>query len=255
MRFTAVIVAALIILGLAACTTSNTLLPTGNVSAPWQLRFDAEFNSGSLDTADWSTGWLTQGITQPVNPDELDCYDPANVTVSDGALLLSLTRHPESCGGAERSYASGMVNSAGKFEFTYGLMEARIWLPGKGNQISNWPQFWADSHNWPEDGEIDVVESLNGQACWHFHYSGGNPGSCVSGMFAGGWHTFGADWEPESITYYYDGRVVGAIRSRTTSAPMYLILNYTIANEQGGPVQVPETMRVNYVRVWQHKPR
>ena len=45
-------------------------------------------------------------------------------------------------------------------------------------------------------------------------------GNCVTGTFDNGWHTFGADWEPRSITYYYDGRVVRRIRSGITHAPM-----------------------------------
>lgn len=252
-RIRAVIAAAVIILGLAACEAPVPPLPTGDPPGPWHLRFDDEFNGRSLNTTDWSTGWLGQGITPPVNPGDLNCYDPAKVSVSDGALHLGLARQPESCGGTTRPYASGMVNSDGKFEFTYGFMEARIWLPGRGSRITNWPAFWADGHNWPADGEIDVLEGLGGQACWHFVYSGGNPGGCVRETFTNGWHTFGANWEPRSITYYYDGRVVGTVKSGITSAPMYLIINYAIAHEFGIPVQASATMRVDYVRMWQHR--
>jgi beta-glucanase (GH16 family) len=144
-----------------------------------------------------------------------------------------------------------MINSNGKYNFTYGYMEARVWTDGS-TELSNWPAFWADGQNWPADGEIDVVEGLNGQACWHFHYTGGGPGGCATGNYAGSWHTFGADWEPNSITYYYDGAQVGQITSGVTSAPMYLILNLAVDQSYGGPMQVPGTMRVDYVRVWQH---
>lgn len=252
MRFRAMIAAALITLSFAACQASGRPLSARNPPELWQLKFDAEFNGHSLNTTDWSTGWLAAGITGPVNPDELECYDPANVTVSHGSLVLSLTRHAESCGGTDRPYASGMINSDGKFEFTYGFMEARIWLSGQGKRIINWPAFWADGSNFPEDGEIDIMEGLSGSACWHFLYAGGNPGGCVPRQFTGGWHTFGADWAPGSITYYYDGRVVGEVTSGVTSAPMFLILNYAASNQYGGPVQVPAAMRVDYVRVWQH---
>jgi beta-glucanase (GH16 family) len=252
MRFRPLVILGLIMLGLAACQTSASPLPSDNPPGTWQLKFDAEFNGDSLNTTDWSTGWHSHGITQPVNPRELECYDPANVRVSDGILLLSLTRRRESCGGTERSYVSGMVNTDGKFEFTYGFMEAHIWLPGAGFEITNWPAFWATGQNWPEDREIDVMEGLSGQACWHFIYPGDNPGGCAHGVFTSGWHTFGADWESKSITYYYDGRVVGEIKSGITSAPMYLILDYATANEHSGPVQAPQMMRVDYVRVWQH---
>ena len=232
-------------------TAASQPRPSGSPQGPWHLKFDDEFSGRSLDTALWSKGWLAPGITPPVNPGELECYDPARVGVSGGFLHLSLVPQPESCGGKVRPYASGMINSNGKFQFTYGFMEARIWLPGRG-RIINWPAFWADGRNWPQDGEIDVMEGLGGQACWHFVHPGGVPGGCARGDFANGWHTYGADWEPGSITYYYDGHPVGTIRSGVTSAPMYLILNNATARQYGIPVHVPATMEVDYVRVWQH---
>jgi beta-glucanase (GH16 family) len=144
-----------------------------------------------------------------------------------------------------------MITSNGKYEFTYGYAEARIWLPGN-TQITDWPGWWLDGQNWPQDGEIDIVEGLSGAACWHFHYSGGGPGGCTPNNYAAGWHTFGADWEPGSITYYYDGVQVGRITSGVTGAPMYLLLNLAVDQEYSGPVQIPATMSVDYVRVWQH---
>jgi beta-glucanase (GH16 family) len=256
MRFGGVIAAGVMVLGLASCSASpapsSLAAPTGNPPGRWQLKFDDTFTGQSLDSTDWSTGWLASGITSPVNSFELECYNPADVAVSGGALVLNLENRAESCGGTQRPYASGLVNTDGKFEFTYGFMEARIWLPGQGQQITNWPAFWADGQDWPQDGEIDVVEGLAGQACWHFENPDGNPGGCAPGTFTNGWHTYGADWEPGSITYYYDGRVVGRVTSGVTSAPMFLILNYATADQQGGPVRVPAAMRVEYVRVWQH---
>jgi beta-glucanase (GH16 family) len=145
-----------------------------------------------------------------------------------------------------------MINTDGKFHFTYGFMQAQIWLPGRGGQIVNWPAFWADGQNWPKTGEIDVLEGLGGQACWHFINPAAARGNCVTGTFYNGWHTFGADWEPRSITYYYDGRVVGRISSGVTHAPMYLILNNATTHLYQIPLQVPAVMRVAYVRVWQH---
>jgi beta-glucanase (GH16 family) len=237
---------------LPAESTSAALTPAGNPPGPWRLAFDDAFRGGALNMAGWSTGWLAGGITPPVNSEELECYNPAEVSVSGGVLTLNLIRHTASCGGRSRPYTSGMVNTDGKFQFTYGFMEARIWMPGRGGRIIDWPAFWADGQNWPRDGEIDVLEGLGGQACWHFVNSAGTRGGCARGTFSNGWHTFGADWEPGSITYYYDGRVVGTIRSGITHAPMYLIINNATAHEFGIPVQVPASMRIAYVRVWQH---
>jgi beta-glucanase (GH16 family) len=235
-------------------------MPSGEPPGSWHLIFQDGFNSPALDTVHWSVGWLTTGIAAPVQRRELECYDPAQVTTSAGNLELALIHKREACGGRTRAYASGMVNTRGKFFFSYGFMEARIWLPGK-RRIANWPAFWADGQNWPKDGEIDVLEGLKGKACWHFFNAtqvrGKTAtqvrGNCATGRFAGGWHTYGADWEPGSITYYYDGQVRGTITSGITSAPMYLIINNATDPKTGGHVLAPATMQIDYVRVWQHR--
>lgn len=234
----------------AAQPTTSTAGPAGD-PGNWRLIFDDEFDGTSLNTTKWSVGWFGSGITQPLTPAELECFDPAEVAVGGGELDLSMVAKPETCGGKTRPYASGIVTSNGKFSFTYGFMEAKVWVPGTGGVISDWPDVWLDGQNWPTDGEIDIMEGLSGQACWHFHYPGGQPGNCSSASFTGGWHTFGADWEPGSITYYYDGTAVGTITSGVTGAPMYIILSLAADTVNGGPVG-PATIRFDYVHVWQH---
>ncbi len=220
--------------------------PTG-VSGTWQLIFDDEFAGTSLDTSKWATGWFGTGITGGVGgSSEQDCYDPEQVTVASGELDLSLIAKTETCNGASEPYATGFITSNGLFSYTYGFLEARIWLPGTAT-IDNWPAFWADGQDWPQDGEDDVVEGLGGSACYHFHDPSGGPGGCASGTFTGGWHTFGSDWESGSVNFYYDGEMVGSVDSGITSAPMYLILGLGV----GSPAVAPSRMRVDYVRVWQ----
>jgi beta-glucanase (GH16 family) len=173
------------------------------------------------------------------------------VSVTGGVLDLSAVARAETCGGAVHPYASGMVTTDGTFSFTYGYMEARIWLPGNGS-IADWPAFWADGQNWPTNGEIDTLEGLGGQACAHFHNPAGGPGACAAGNYSGGWHTFAADWEAGSLTFYYDGTPVWNDTSGITSAPMYLILNLALSSAITSPNTAPAAMQVDYVRVWQH---
>jgi hypothetical protein len=218
----------------------------------WKLIFDDEFNGSHLNTRRWSTGWFGTGITGPLGSGDLECFDPTQVTVGGGKLSVSLVAKPESCSGATRPYASGIVTTDGKFQFTYGVTEVRAWMPGSGGVIADWPDIWTDGQNWPTDGEDDIMEGLRGQACWHFHYTDGNaPGNCASGSFTGGWHTFAGDWEPGIVTYYYDGKAVGTITHGITTAPMYLLVSLGADNTYGGPVAAGR-IRVDYVRVWQH---
>jgi beta-glucanase (GH16 family) len=142
-----------------------------------------------------------------------------------------------------------MITTFGKFTFTYGYVEARIWMPGARSRIANAPAFWADGENWPYDGEIDIVEGDGGAACAHFHYSGGGPGRCVRLRGDGsGWHTYAANWEPGRITYYYDGRMIWRDDVGVTDKPMYLILGMGV--DTASPTLVPASMRVSAVEVW-----
>jgi beta-glucanase (GH16 family) len=97
------------------------------------------------------------------------------------------------------------------------------------------------------------MEGLSGKAGWHFHSPAGGPGATSPADFTG-WHTYGALWEPGSVTYYYDGVEVGKIASGITSSPMYLILNNGISDSIGGPTHVGSEMLVDYVHVYSHAP-
>ena len=240
-----------------ASSAGPTPMPTG-VPGDWTLKFDGEFNGTGLDTAHWSTGWFGSGITPPVNSQEEDCYDPAQVAESDGALDLTLIQKSEDCGISDSQYATGLVSTKGKFSFTYGFIEARVWLPsvpGNPGEAADWPGVWLDGQNWPEDGEIDIAEGLGGRVCAHFHgpadpqgIGAGNGTGCPGGTYTDGWHTFAANWEPGIITYYYDGVDIGTVTSDVTAAPMFVVLDYAA----GHPFQAPATMKIDYVRIWQH---
>jgi beta-glucanase (GH16 family) len=163
---------------------------------------------------------------------------------------------PVTIDGKTYPYRSGMVQTHGKANFTYGYFEARIYLPissGTTNKIANWPAWWTNGERWPETGENDIMEGLgDGVACYHFHSAVAPydaPGGCPKGNFTG-WHTYGALWEPGKVTYYYDGIKVGTITLGITSSPMYLILSYGASLRHGGPIRVPATMRVAYVMVF-----
>ena len=220
------------------------------VAGQWRLEFSDEFSGGQLNRRRWQPGWFGSGLTPPVNTYELQCYASSQVRVGAGALALTAVSDPCRVHGHTYAYRSGMVTSRVSFHFTYGVMEARIYLPGAAHRIVNWPAFWADGTGpWPAGGENDVMEGLAGTAQYHFISPAGRTGRAPRGSYTG-WHTYAADWQPGVVTYYYDGRRVGAITTGITSSPMFVILDYAVSPAMGGPTRTGQAMKVDYVRVW-----
>jgi beta-glucanase (GH16 family) len=246
----------------------STPVPTG-VPGSWHLIFDDEFNGSSLDTSYWSTGWFGSGTTVAPEGDSVpECYAPGNVVEANDELDLNFTDQSSVCDGSTHPDTSGIVTTDGKFSFTYGLVEFRVWLPTTSSgKVADWPDLWTAGQSWPADGEIDVAEGLDGSLCAHYHGpnnavgtgAGGGSG-CPAGTFTGGWHTFAADWEPGIVTWYYDGQDIGCLETSGSAcgstnttiagAPMYIILS--LGSTYAYPVTAPTTMRFADVRVWQH---
>jgi beta-glucanase (GH16 family) len=239
----------------AHATSLNPALP--GIPGNWNLVLDSEFNGSSLNTSIWRAGWFNTGVTSPVNGHEGDCYNSNNVTFpGDGSMHLNVTAQPSTCSGTTYPYTGALVSSnpkdgraSGGFQYTYGVVEARVYIPADGTQIANWPAVWTDGQSWPTNGEDDLMEGLGGTACFHFHDPLGGPGGCDATLTPG-WHTFASDWQPGSVTYYYDGTKVGSITTGITTAPMYIILDNTISVDHGSTSK-PGSMDVQYVKVWQ----
>ena len=240
--------------------TSPGPLPLG-MPGNWKLVFTDEFDGTTLNLADWCPNWVDGSscseVTAPVNPNEEAAYDPAQVSISEGSLHLTLIDKPVMVNGKTYPYRSGMVQTNGKVgqtpmhQFTYGAFEARIFLPGADGKIYNWPAWWTDGQHWPTDGEMDIVEGMSGLVQYHFHSDQTSDGSGPGGDYTG-WHTYGADWEKGKVIYYYDGKPVGVLDWGITDAPMYLILNYATGGCCSGETVAPGSMLIDYVHVWQH---
>lgn len=232
------------------------------LSGTWKLALDSEFNGGSPPSP-WRTGWFGSGVTVPVTGigNELNCYSPSNVTFpGDGSMHLRITGQSSTCGGKTEPYTGSIVTTnpsdgrpAGTgFQYTYGVLEVRVYLPGTASgQIANWPGIWTDSQTWPP--ENDLLEGIDGSAWSTYHEVGdGNPTRFHDPTIGPGWHTFVCDWEPGSITYWYDGIDEGTVTSGIATKPMYLILDNTTNYRFPDVAVAPADVQVAFVKLWQH---
>jgi beta-glucanase (GH16 family) len=230
----------------------------------WKLVWSDEFNyEGVPDTLNWGNevGFIRNN--------ELQYYTarrPENSVVRNGNLLIIGRKEAYRNAG----YTSASLVTDGKHSWTYGKIEARIKLP-KGQGM--WPAFWMLGQNrhhvgWPMCGEIDIMEHINnedilhGTLHWHNekHVSSGSTIPCKADQF----HNYVIEWDPEAVKWFLDGDKYWevSIRDSVNSTaelhkPFYIILNLAIGGNwpknPDASTQFPDTMYVDYVRVYQSK--
>lgn len=229
----------------AVPTTSTTV--TVPPAPHTNYAFVDEFNGTGLDTTLWQPNWLGSSnsqITKPINGAEASCYDPAQVSVTGGNLVLTAAqRSCKASNGTTYGWASGIVTSHNSFTFKTGTLTARVWTPGT-SAMTDWPAAWTDgTGSWPQTGESDIMEGLSGKACWHYHSPSGGPGGCVGALT--GWHTYAETVTASKVTYSYDGAVVGS--ETPVNAPHYIILNLGVGGYGGA--NSADKMMVDWIRV------
>lgn len=129
-----------------------------------KLLWSEEFNGASLNTSTWtaSNGNGCQINLCGYGNQELQFYSPANLSIVDvpfepGTRALAITARRETVGSNQ--FTSGKVDSSGKVQVKYGLIEVRMATPKVG--IGLWPAAWmlgVSPQTWPRNGEIDLME-------------------------------------------------------------------------------------------------
>jgi hypothetical protein len=110
------------------------------------------------------------------------------------------------------------------------FVQARVYLPALGNgQLPNWPAFWMANYGaspQTTEGEIDMVEGLNGLACWHtyYNYPPANPGGCANSGAVTGWVTLSMLWTGTNVEFWYGSTYEGTVQltSKATTPPQLL---------------------------------
>ncbi|MDR2084737.1 MAG: glycoside hydrolase family 16 protein [Bacteroidales bacterium] len=153
---------------------------------------------------------------------------------------------------------SGRVNTLNKFSFKYGRMDVYAKLPKTGNGL--WPAIWllgADFNgysndgselvnttnaNWPECGEIDIMEMGNAEGInlntqdrflsrgthWGSVINGGHPAYSINNNYNSSlqddFHLFVFTWDETYIRMYLDPQLDGNLNLLPNNSPYYEIL-------------------------------
>jgi beta-glucanase (GH16 family) len=163
------------------CGGATLRKPNGTA---WVCSFDDEFDGTSLDRSKWLV--QTTEATGFRSGSGIECFvdSPNNITVSNGALHLTVRKEsaPFTCKTPSTSYSSqytsGMVDGYGRFTQTYGRFEVRAklpntTLPGLQETFWLWPSNPTEYGLWPNSGEIDFAEfysRYNGSNIPYLHY-------------------------------------------------------------------------------------
>ncbi len=224
--------------------------------AGYKLAWADEFDGKTLDTTKWdyrtdSKMWSTQKAE--------------NVSVADGKLKLATKK--EKAGGKE--YTGGGVIS--KQTFKYGYYEAKFKVPpGAGWHTS----FWMMKH----DGkggtgsaaarhELDVCENdsvnPNGYGV-NLHRWNPKPHKTFGSKhvktpdLSADFHVWGCEFTPETVKYFFDGKVVQTVDATKFPHAEQNIWLTTIATSLGKTKAVDETKlpsaaEYEYVRFYEKK--
>ena len=248
----------------ASTTSSSTLLLD-----PQPLWHD-EFDGSTIDTSKWTfeTGNGTEGWGNWEK--EYYTNNSENAYVSDGKLHIRATLD-------NGVYHSARLITKGKFDFTYGTIEARIALPvGKGI----WPAFWMlganiDEVGWPKCGEIDIIEAVNsehivyGTNHWangeEYAQYGNNTNNFRDQEYPldiTQFHDYKMTWDKQFIRMSVDGFTYHEISIQNNAGdteefhkPFFILLNVAVGGNWPGfeidDTQFPNEMIVDYIRVYQ----
>ncbi|NEX62718.1 glycoside hydrolase family 16 protein [Noviherbaspirillum galbum] len=229
--------------------------PYGQEADNYVLSFRDEFDGDRLDASKWNDHiW----------------YDKPRAThdfgVADG--MLRIWPQPDENG----EFKQRILTTARKFDQTYGYFEMEARLPtGAGC----WPAFWLlNSDAPPGEPEIDIMEAYSGDKTGYWadarrrpirygvsYYQNGNgqPGPHAThahhaGDLSSDFHKYGLKWEPDKLSFYFDGKLIHAASVRMNKR-MYVLLNMQYGSASGPvdsttPLGPKNAFEVKYVRAW-----
>ena len=204
----------------------------------WVTTFVDDFDGTELNASNWvARDNITHGDT------EKQLYFADDVSVANGALVLTTRRRDAWHDGRHYNFTSGWVESRGlryqkngRFEVTAKLPSPAAGHPGDWPTV--WPAHWlmpepstSDPPNvcWPVGGEIDIMEGFaptrtggpDGTSIYlSYHWASECGKDLDAGKFNAhwppandtrtavdwtAWHTYAVEWSADAIVWLVDG--------------------------------------------------
>ena len=246
-------------------------------SRQWRLEWSDEFDGAAGSPAN-SANWIIEIGSFGADHHELQYYCDRRENVAlDGKGNLAITAREgnpgnDDCHYGKCRYTSARLSTRERVMAIYGRIEARIQIP-RGQGI--WPAFWMvgsqhDKGVWDVSGEIDIMENIgkepraiHGTLHGPGYYGGGGIGRVysLSKPFADDFHVYAIDWDADAIRWYVDGTMFHKVTPDDLRGnpwlfnhAFYINLNVAVGGHWAGEPDAtsvfPQTMLVDYVRIW-----
>lgn len=244
---------------LAPGSTAVTEGPDGQNADAFELTFYDSFD-GELD----QRVWTLDGIAGRFNAGNA----VPNYASGNGSLKIWPQR------GSNGEFFDRTLDTRRSFNQQYGFFEIEAKLP-KGKGV--WPAFWLLSMTGDGRPEIDIMEAYpGGERPWGTPGADGVPAATMYAPvvwrdaqdqagytkvatpdLSQDFHRYGAKWEPNKVTFYFDGEEVYSVDA-SLSASMFMIIDLWFGSASGQPdASTPagesNAMEINYVKAWKFK--
>ena len=260
--------------------SSDDIVIPEESDSTWNLIWNEEFSGQELDNNKWNVlkwrpGWVNNELQAYTNRD-------TNLYFKDGCLVIRALVEPgyfdeDYLGNSYNSdYTSGRINTAGKFNKTYGRYDIRAKLPkGRGS----WPAIWMLGENistdgWPYCGEIDIMEHVGYEddiihgsihtETFNHNLNTQKSGSTIVNTATDSFHVYSLEWTPNYLRFLVDNDpyffVYNDSEGNTSKWPFdnphYIILNLAVGGDWGGvqgvdATRFPMEMLIDYVKVYE----
>ncbi|KAG0699610.1 glycoside hydrolase family 16 protein [Suillus ampliporus] len=153
-----------------------------NPNDMWDLVFSDEFQVDGRSFYPGDDPYWEAPSLHYWGTDDLEWYDPRQVTTKGGALQITLAK-VDPATNHNLTYRSGMVSQdcliVNKFCFTGGLIETSVILPGSNNVHGLWPAVWTMGNL----GRAGFGASLEG--LWPYSYDSCDVGTLPNQTYPG----------------------------------------------------------------------
>ena len=246
------------------------------VAGDWKMTFDEEFDGNTIDATKWN-------ILGENYWDKQSHFSKDNVILGGGLVRLRFEKkrgHQNDDPKHQRvtDYATGYLDTYGKWTQRYGYFESRVKLP---TAPGLWPAFWMMPDRGVDVGpqwkrqdtgnggmEFDIMEHLTrwgpNRMNIAMHWDGYGKEHKSRGTDRvyfqpdkDGFVAFGLLWEPGKLVWYVNGAEAARWENeRVATVPGILMFTLPMGGWDNSPLEdakLPDDFIIDYARCWQRR--